>query len=175
MQVRESTCMGTPFSTPHVEERRSWKPLAIAGAVIVFGVVIALVLSRTQPKPTGPVPEDPYSANLSVTDMHASEAKNFVGASVYYLEGKIANNGSKTVTGATVEAVFRNSLGEIVDRQTQPLTIVEQRPGYNDAVPLAQRPLTPNMQAEFRLTFEHISADWNQGVPEIRFVGIVSR
>jgi len=82
----------------------------------VFGVVIALVLSRTEPKPTGPQPEDPYSANLRITDMHASEAKNFVGASVYYLEGKIANNGLKTITGATVETVFRNSLGEVVDR-----------------------------------------------------------
>jgi len=174
MQVRESTGMGTPFSTPQVEEHRSWKPVAIAATVMVFGVVIALVLSRTEPKPTGPQPEDPYSANLRITDMHASEAKNFVGASVYYLEGKIANNGLKTITGATVETVFRNSLGEVVDRQTHPLMILEERPGYNDAVPLSQHPLTPNMQAEFRLTFGHISADWNQGVPEIRFVEIVS-
>ena len=167
--------MGTPFSTPQVEERRSWTPVMIGAAVIVVGLIIAVVLSRTQPKPTGPVPEDPYSANLKVSDMKASEAKNFAGISVYYLEGQIANNGSKTITGASVEAVFRNSLGEIVDRQTQPLMIIEERPGYNDAVPLTQHPLTPNMQTDFRLTFEHISADWNQGVPEIRFIHIVSQ
>lgn len=167
--------MGTPFSTPQVEERRSWTPLAIGAAVIVVGVIVALILSRSQPKPTGPVPEDPYSANLKVSDMKASEAKNFAGGSVYYLEGKIANNGPKTVTAATVEAVFRNSLGEIVDRQTQPLMVIEQRPGYDDAVSLGQHPLTPNMQTDFRLTFEHISADWNQGVPEIRFIRIVSQ
>jgi len=167
--------MGTPFSTPQVEERRSWTPVMIGAAVIVVGLIIAVVLSRTQPKPTGPVPEDPYSANLKVSDMKASEAKNFAGISVYYLEGQIANNGSKTITGASVEAVFRNSLGEIVDRQTQPLMIIEERPGYNDAVPLTQHPLTPTMQTDFRLTFEHISADWNQGVPEIRFIHIVSQ
>lgn len=167
--------MGTPFSTPQIEERRSWAPIAIAATVIVVGVVVALILSRTQPKPTGPAPEDPYSANLKVTDMKASEAKNFAGVSVYYLEGKIANNGPKTVTSATVEAVFRNALGEVVDRQTQPLMIIEQRPGYDDAIPVAQHPLTPNMQTDFRLTFEHISADWNQGVPEVRFIHIVSQ
>jgi hypothetical protein len=42
-------------------------------------------------------------------------------------------------------------------------------------VSLAQHPLTANMQAEFRLTFEHISADWNQGVPELRFVHITTQ
>ena len=107
--------------------------------------------------------------------MKASEARNFAGASVYYLEGKIANNGTKMVTGATVEAVFRNALGEVVDDQKQQLMILEERPGYTDAVPLAQHPLTANMQMEFRLTFEHISADWNQGGPEIRFIHIVSQ
>lgn len=164
--------MGTPFSTPQVEERRSLKPLAIGAAVIVIGLVAVFILSRTQPKQTGPAPEDPYSANLKVMDVRASEAKNFAGVSVYYMEGQIANMGSKSITGATVEAVFRNALGQIVDRQTQSLTIIEQRPGYNDSVSLSQHPLTPNMQDEFRLTFEHISADWNQGVPELRFTHI---
>jgi len=146
--------------------------MAIAAGVIVLGLVIALVLSRTQPKPTGPVPEDPYASNIKVMDVHASQAQNFAGGSVYYLEGEIANTGSKSVTGATVEAVFRNALGEVVDRQSQPLTILQQRPGYTDSVSLAQHPLTANMQDQFRLTFEHISADWNQGVPELRFIHI---
>jgi len=167
--------MGTPFSTPQVEERRSWKPLAIAAAVIVTGLIVALVVSHNQPKQTGPAPEDPYSANLKVMDVHASEAKNFAGVSVYYMEGLIANMGAKTVSGATVEAVFRNSMGQVVDRQTQSLTILQQRPGYTDSVSLREHPLTPNMQDQFRLTFEHISADWNQGVPELRFTNITAQ
>ena len=167
--------MGTPFSTPHVEERRSWMPLGIGAAVIVVGLIAVLILSRSHQQNAGPAPEDPYSSNIKVMDVRASEAKNFAGVSVYYLEGQIANMGSKTISGATVEAVFRNALGEVVDRQTQPLTIIEQRPGYNDSVTLAQHPLTPNMQDQFRLTFEHISADWNQGVPELRFVHIAAQ
>jgi hypothetical protein len=102
-------------------------------------------------------------------DVKMSRAANFVGANVTYVQGQIANTGSKTIAGATVECVFRNTLGEVVDRQSQSLMLVQERPGYTDAVSLNDRPLTPNMQAEFRLTFEHISADWNQGLPELRF------
>ena len=164
--------MGTPFTTPQAEERRNWMPLAIGAGVIMLIAIIVLILYRTQPQPTGPVPEDPYSANLKVMDIHASEAKNFAGVSVYYLEGQIANMGAKSISGATVEAVFRNSLGQVVDRQAQPLTIIVKRPGYDDSVNLSQHPLTPNMQDQFRLTFDHISADWNQGVPELRFIKV---
>jgi len=167
--------MGSPFSTPQAEQRRSYTPLAIGAAVIVIGLVAALLMNRAQPQPTGPAPEDPYAENLKITDVKLSQAQNFVGGSVYYLEGQIANLGGKPVSGATVEAVFRNSLGQVVDRQTQPLTIIEKRPGYDDSVSLAQHPLTANMQDQFRLTFEHISADWNQGVPELRFIKLTTQ
>jgi len=147
-------------------------PLAIGAGVIVLALIAVFILSRNQPQQSGPAPEDPYSPNLRIMDVKASEAKNFAGVSVYYMEGQIANMGPKSLTGATVEAVFRNSLGQVVDRQTQQLTIIQERPGYTDSVSLREHPLTPNMQDQFRLTFEHISADWNQGVPELRFTHI---
>lgn len=165
--------MGSPFSTPQVEEQRGrWVPLAIAAAVIL-GVLIALfIVSRNTPKETGPAPEDPYRTNIQFSNLKLSQAQNFVGASVTYLEGDIANTGVKSVTGMQVECIFRNTMGQVVDRQTQPLMVIQQRPGYADAVPLAAQPLTPNMQTPFRLTFEHISADWNQGLPELRLIKI---
>ena len=94
-----------------------------------------------------------------------------MGVSVSYLDGKITNVGSKTVTGATVEVVFRNSLGEIVQRETLPLMLYHTGlAGFPDVAPLSAAPLMPNQTRDFRLTFEHISADWDQGYPELRFV-----
>jgi hypothetical protein len=130
------------------------------------------LMNRSHPQNTGPAPEDPYSSNLKLMDLHLSKAENFAGGSVMYVEGQIANMGSKQITGATVESIFRNSLGEVVDRQSQPLTLTQERPGYNDAINLKQHPLGPNAQHEFRLVFEHVSADWNQGLPELRFTHI---
>ena len=79
------------------------------------------------------------------------------------------------VTGAVVESIFRNDLGEIVDRQAQPLRISAAPLGNPDWVPLSAAPLAPGQTAEFRLTFEHISADWNMGYPELRFLQIETR
>jgi hypothetical protein len=162
--------MGSPFSTPQVEESRGpLIPALIAAGVIALIVLGVVLMTRDHPQSTGPAPEDPYSSNLKLMDLHLSKAENFAGGSVMYIEGQIANMGSKRITGATVEAVFRNSLGEVVDRQSQPLTITQERPGYNDSINLKQHPLGANGQDEFRLTFEHVSADWNQGLPELRF------
>jgi len=167
--------MGSPFSTPQVEESRGpLIPALIAAGVIAVIVAIVVFVTHNQPQNTGPAPEDPYSSNLKLMDLHLSKAENFAGGSVMYVEGQIANMGSKTMTGATVEAVFRNSLGEVVDRQSQPLTLTQERPGYYDAISLKQHPLDPNAQHEFRLTFEHVSADWNQGLPELRFTRIAT-
>jgi len=165
--------MGSPFSTPQVEESRGpLIPALIAGGIIAAIVSVVVLMNRSHPQNTGPAPEDPYSSNLKLMDLHLSKAENFAGASVMYMEGQVANMGSKRIVGATVEAVFRNSLGEVVDRQSQPLTLTQERPGYNDALNLKQHPLGANGQHEFRLTFEHVSADWNQGLPELRFTHV---
>jgi hypothetical protein len=167
--------MGSPFSTPQVEESRGpLIPALIAAGVIAAIILVIVLMNRNNPQNTGPAPEDPYSSNLRIMDLHLSKAENFAGGSVMYVEGQIANMGSKTITGATVESVFRNSLGEVVDRQPQPLTLTQERPGYNDAISLKQHPLGPNGQHEFRLTFEHVSADWNQGLPELRLTKITT-
>ena len=168
--------MGTPVSTPHMEEQRSRTvPLAVGAGVIIVALVLIFVFSRGAQQNTGPAPEDPYSSNVRVSDVKMSRAQNFVGANVTYVQGQIANAGSKTITSATVESVFRNTLGQVVDRQSQSLMLLQERPNYTDAISLSQQPLTPNMQREFRLTFEHISADWNQGLPELRFTRIVTQ
>jgi hypothetical protein len=167
---------GGVFSQPPVEEAgRRWLPLAIGAAVIVAALAAIMILGRPAKQP-GPATLDPYSEYLRVSDLKLSTAANFVGVSVTYLDGRITNVGSKTMTGATVESVFRNSLGQIVQRETQPLMLYHTGiQGIPDVAPLSAAPLTPNQTRDFRLTFEHISADWDQGYPELRFVKIISQ
>ena len=150
-------------------------PLALGAMVVVVVVAAMMIIGRPAKQPAA-VAIDPYAEFLRVSDPKLSAATNFVGASVSYLDGKITNVGSKTVAGATVEAIFRNSMGQVVQRETLPLMLYHTGlAGFPDVAPLSAAPLTPNQTRGFRLTFEHISADWDQGYPELRFVRITTQ
>ncbi len=150
-------------------------PVVIGAGALALVLMGIWVFGRPKPQ-TGPPATDPYAEYLQVGDLKLSAAENFVGGSVSYLDGKIANVGSSTVTGITVEAVFRNSMGEIVQRESLPLKLYHTgMAGFPDVAPLSAVPLTPNTTRDFRLTFEHISADWNQGYPELRFTTVTTQ
>lgn len=168
--------MGSVFSQPQMEpEKRTWVPVVIGASVIAAALIAIFVFGRPAAPPPAPA-IDPYAEFLKVSDLKMSVAQNFVGGNVNYLEGKISNVGTKTVTGVTVEAIFRNSLGEVVQHESQPLTLINTGiQGFPDATPLSATPLTANTTQNFRLTFEHISADWNHGYPELQFTKIKTK
>lgn len=156
-------------SQPHSEV--PWIPI-IFGAVflaVLAGLAILMVSMKAKKPSEGP---GPYAAQVVLSDPKISQAQNFVGATVTYLDGAVANNGDKTVTAAEVEAVFKNSLAETVQQETQPLKILRTTGPYPEALDLSFAPLPPHQQAQFRLIFEHISADWNQQTPALRIVSL---
>lgn len=169
--------MGTSYQpTPRPEEESRSRPLIIAVVlIVVVGVVIWLLSRHATPPGSQQMVEAPYASNLHISDLHLSTAQNFVGGEVTYLEGKIANTGTEIVTSAQIQCVFRNSLGEVVDRPVVPLQIQASTLSGSDFVPLKTAPLAPNQVSEFRLTFEHISADWNMGLPELRLVSLSTK
>lgn len=168
--------MGSVFSQPNIEpEGRGWVPLAIGAVAIVLVLAGILVFGRPKELP-GPPATDPYSEFLQVGDLKLSAEENFVGASVNYLDGKIANVGNKTITAITVEVTFRNSLGEVVQQEPHQLMLYHTgMAGFPETAPLSAVNLTPNTTRDFRLTFEHISADWNHGYPELRFTQVTTK
>ena len=156
---------------PFSQQRESnWQPiLAGVGIVVVVVAVIALLL-RTQPKTA--TPPHPYAANLQLSDLKMSAAENFVGASVSYLDGTVTNKGDKTVTHAVVHVVFKNSLGENVQVEDIPLRVLQTSGPYPDPVDLNLAPLAPGQSRPFRLTFEHVSQDWNHEYPALQVTDV---
>jgi hypothetical protein len=165
-----------PLSPPpdHEPSRGPWVGLGI-GALLVVAIIGYLVYaSRSSPtrherriEVMQATKADAYAANLTITDIKMLEAENFVGGKTVYVEGKIANNGDKTVTGATIEGTFKNSLGQVVQRENHNLMVIQTREPAVDVVALSASPLKPGETKEFRMTFEHISGDWNGQYPEV--------
>jgi hypothetical protein len=159
---------------PTIEERETnWRAIGIAVAAVVAIVVILLFVSRTEQKaPSGP---PPYAAYIKFTDLRMSAAENFVGATVSYIDGTVSNTGNQTVTHVTVEVTFRDSMGQLAQRETLPLRVLQTNGPYPDAVDLSVSPLAPGQSKPFRLTFERISSQWNQQYPDLKVVDVTAK
>ena len=160
------------FKTEPPKENRTPGPAIIIGFVFMAVVVGLFILVSHKPqKPSTNVPSA-YAVHIQLQDVKLSQAENFVGGTVTYIEGQMANTGGKTVTRATVEAVFKDSMGQVVQQEELPLQVLERSGPYPQAIDLQLSPLKPQQQREFRLTLSHVSSDWNQQVPEFKVMSV---
>jgi len=96
-----------------------------------------------------------YFGSLEFSDLHMSAAENFLGNTVTYLDGRVRNQGTRTLRRLDVELNFVDTLKQVVLRETaHPLT---------DHV----APLKPGEARAFRVTFEHMPVDWNHAPPTV--------
>jgi hypothetical protein len=150
------------------EERPETNVKAIVIGVIAVVAVVGVIALLTRAAPKRLVEPHPYAANLKLSDLKMSAAENFVGASVTYIDGTVTNAGDKTVTHALVHVNFKNSLDQVAQAEDVPLHVLQTSGPYPDTVDLSASPLAPGQSEPFRLTFEHVSADWNHAYPELQ-------
>jgi hypothetical protein len=163
-------------STPARE--RNWMPLAIAAsAVVVIAAVVIIVMEHGSGRSTvAPVnaSADPYTANLSISNLQMSESSNLAGGKVTYLDGHIANKGDRTVTGVSVQVLFRNAAQEVAQNETHALSVIRTRDPYVDIEPLSAAPLKPGEERDFRLIFDRVVQDWDGAYPQLRILHVQS-
>src|SRR5580658_3583672 len=147
--------LGPPGSL--AEENDSSRRIIVIAVVGVVAVMLGLAfLLREKPKP--PKQVSPYLASIKLSDFKMSAAENFIGATVSYVDGTIANNSDKTVTRVMVEVNFEDSMGQLAQREELPLRVIRPNGAYSEPVDLNVAPLAPGQSAPFRLTFDSISA-----------------
>jgi len=163
-----------PGANPTTERQESsLRPILIG--IVIVGIVVgvlALILRSEQKKPT---PPPAYAASLTFSDLKASAAQNFVGATVNYLDGTIANTGGKTVLHAVVQVTFKDDMGQTAQREEIAIRVLRTGGPYDEAVDLSQSPLAPGQSKPFRLTFENISAQWNHAYPDLQITQVSTR
>jgi hypothetical protein len=158
-----------------VKPERNWIPMAIAAALVVAVAAAALFLSghsRAGQQVAGSSAADPYAANLPISGLAMSESSNLSGGKVTYVDGRIANQGNRTVTGAWVQVIFRDYKNEVAQSQRLQLTVIRMREPYIDTALLSIVPLKPGAQTDFRLNFDVVSPDWSGALPEVRIVQV---
>jgi hypothetical protein len=164
--------MDGPFQAAQVEKRK-WFP--IVAAFVLLAAIFAAIVLFSGVKAKLPSAPPAYAMNVKLTNIHMITAENFVGSSVTYMEGTVLNVGDKNLNGATVEVVFRNSLNEVVQTEDVPVMVLRSSNPYRDFANLRDLPLGAGQNKEFRLAFEHISADWDQQYPAIRVIDVSTK
>lgn len=152
------------------EPERNW-PMVVGVAIVIAVLVVGTLIWRSVRGPEAQGPPS-YASQLKMSDVKLSQSQNFVGGTVTYVEGTILNAGDKAVAAVSVNVTFHNTLDEVVQREILPVRILDRNGPYPDTLDMRLRPLAPGQQREFRLTFEHLSSDWNQQAPELRVVGV---
>lgn len=156
-------------SSQSEREPRNWTGAIVGFAVVLLVVVLLVLVGHRRPQ-TAPA-ADAYSPNLVVTAAAVSQADNFVGSTVTYIDLTVKNNGTRTVVGGLVFAAFHNLQGEVVQTESLPLRVLAPHAlgGAAEAVELSHAPLGPGQTRVVRLTLEHVSSDWNQAQPAVEF------
>jgi hypothetical protein len=167
---------GPELIRPPEKSDTNWLPLAVAAGVVIV-VLAAVVFFMERHKRTvsvAPVSAaaDAYSGNLPITGVAMSESANLAGGKVTYLDGHIANTGKRTVTGITVQVLFRNVAQEVAQNESQPLKFIRTRDPYVDVEPVFGAPLKPGAERDFRLIFDAVTPDWDGAYPQLRILHV---
>jgi len=157
---------------PSPDQERNWVPL-IVGVVVVVVAVGAILFFGRHKNPAGSEP-NPYAQQLKLSAIKLSAAENYMGGTVTYLDFNITNTGDKALLGADVNAQFKNSMGEIVQKETIPLHVLveNQLAGYPDLIDMSRAPIGPGQTKTVRITLEHISDDWDRSYPQMELVNL---
>ena len=160
----------SPIPTERDTSRRT---IVIAIAVIVAIAGAAALLLREHPQVKAGPP--PYASSLKFSDLKMSQAQNFVGATVTYIDGTLSNAGDKTLAHAVVQVTFKDSYGQVAQVENVPIKVLHTGGPYDDTVDLTVAPLSPGQSKPFRLIFEHVSEQWNQAYPDLQITDVATK
>jgi len=133
------------------------KSIAITLAAVLFvGGLLAWYISRPAPSANSLPPLAPeakaYVHNLKLSEVTMQATESYVKQMVTEIEGKITNDGDRTVKQADLYCIFYNSYNEVILRER---------------VPIVTGALKAGDTRTFRLPFDDIPQSWNNKMPQL--------
>jgi hypothetical protein len=132
-----------------------------AMAALVVGWVLLRPGSDSSARPSPLTAEQKaYLSRISVTDARMSTAQNYLGDTVTFLDGKVSNQGPRTVREVELQMEYVDTLGQVVLRD------------FTFALSTRMPPLAAGATRNFQVSYDHMPADWNQAPPRITVIRV---
>src|ERR1700722_7048602 len=95
-------------------ERRSLLPWLIAALAVVLVVGFMLLAGHHERESQQAIDAaktpDSYAPKIQIAHLQISQATNFAGGKLAYIDGQVTNGGDRTVRGITVSVTFKNDV-----------------------------------------------------------------
>lgn len=169
----------SPLFAPPVQQRTSslriaWQVAAAATLLLIVGTLLFPARHKAAAGAGAILPPDPKAAVLVFSDLQMSESTSLSGGKSTFIDGHVKNVGPDTVKDAALQVLFGNDEQLPPQLESVSLTLIRTHDPYIDTQPLSSAPLAPGDQREFRLIFENIATNWNQQMPVMHVVRVVT-
>ncbi len=102
-----------------------------------------------------------YKERIELTHVGLARGENYLGDTVYYVEGTIKNSGEKAIQRIDLTFLFKDSLNQVVLKEMR--RALEYK---------GSRGLESQKTASFQVGFDRLPKDWNYVVPEVQITTI---
>ena len=102
-----------------------------------------------------------YARSLKLSEVGMKATENAIHQQVVEIVGKITNDGDRDLKSVSVQCIFTDAYGQAVSRER--VEIVRARFGG----------LKPGETKSFRLPFDNLPSNWNQGMPQLVIAEVI--
>ena len=131
--------------------RSAW--CVFAAAVCMFGCA-----PQQQKEPPLTAEGKAYVRNLPLSDVTMKASDSYARQTLTEIEGKVQNNGNRTVDRVDVYCIFYDHNGMLVLRER---------------AALVKKALKPGESRHFRLAFDDIPQSWNNQLPALVIAQVI--
>jgi len=137
--------------------------------LVTAGVLFTMACQGTDPGPSTDTPKnaaltEAYKTKLVLSGLGLARGENYLGDAVYYVQGKVTNEGGRLVQRVEVVFKFKDSQNKEVFRKIR--RALDYQGGGN---------LAPQKTSEFQVAFEKIPDHWNYSLPDVEIAKVVFR
>jgi len=103
-----------------------------------------------------------YKSKLVLSEIGLAKGENYLGQIVFYVEGSLKNEGERVVQRIELTFLFRDSLNQIVLKETRKAVDYKNKKG-----------LESQKSINFQVGFDRLPRDWDHRVPEIQVASVI--